>query len=110
MCKALTRLFLTPPNPNASLGRQPYWCGEIHKSRTQGAVSMRLKLSYNTLVVGLSMGLCSLVASGPALAQEAPAQQYTRTGPADADVYCSGVVTNQAVPTESYVISGENSR
>lgn len=69
---------------------------------------MRLKISYRTLIMGLSVGLCSLAVTHPAPAQET--QQYTRTGPADADIYCSGVVTNQAVPTESYVISGENSR
>jgi hypothetical protein len=69
---------------------------------------MRLKLSYRTLIIGLGVWLCSLAVISPAPGQET--QQYTRTGPTDADTYCSGVVTNQAVPTESYVISGENSR
>ncbi len=69
---------------------------------------MRLKLSYQIIMIGLNVGLCSLAAIAPARAQEA--QQYSRTAPTDADVYCSGVVTSQAVPTESYVISGENSR
>lgn len=69
---------------------------------------MRLKLSYRLLMIGLNVGLCALASTGFVRAQEA--QQYTRTGPSDADINCSGVVTTQAVPTETYVISGENSR
>lgn len=68
---------------------------------------MRLKLSYRILMIGLNVGLCSL-AIGPARAQET--QQYTRTAPTEDEVYCAGVATNQPVPGDSYVISGENSR
>jgi hypothetical protein len=40
----------------------------------------------------------------------AHAQLAPRTTPTPAELYCSGVVTDQPVPHESYVISGENSR
>lgn len=65
---------------------------------------MRSSLSYRILMIGLNTGLCYLAAVGSARAQ------YSPTSPTDADVYCSGVITDQAMPSESYVISGENSR
>lgn len=42
--------------------------------------------------------------AGVAAAQPAP------TTPTEADVYCSGAATDQAIPNDTYVISGENSR
>ena len=68
---------------------------------------MRMKLSYRPLIIGLNLALCSLGSIGIARAQET--QRYVTTTPTQADMYCSGVITDQAVPTESYVISGENS-
>ncbi|HWX39269.1 MAG TPA: hypothetical protein VNY09_08490 [Candidatus Sulfotelmatobacter sp.] len=69
---------------------------------------MRMKSSYRILVIGLNVALCSLASIGSGRAQQA--QPYVSTTPTEADVYCSDVITNQPVPTESYVISGENSR
>jgi hypothetical protein len=66
---------------------------------------MRSRFSYRILIIGLSTCLCCLAAIG-----SARAQQYSPTTPTDADIYCSGVITDQAMPSESYVISGENSR
>jgi len=40
----------------------------------------------------------------------ARAQAIPRNTPSPEQVYCSGVVTDQAVPRDSYIISGENSR
>lgn len=52
------------------------------------------------------LGMCCLavvLGSGTAMAQQAP-----RT-PNEADIYCSGTYTNEAVPRDTYVISGEES-
>jgi len=61
--------------------------------------------SYRLLQVGLTLGLglsiCSTLAR---------AQAYTRTSPTPADMSCSGLITDQPVTKDSYVISGENSR
>ena len=66
---------------------------------------MRTKLSYRILMIGLAAGL-SLIASTGA----AQAQQYTTTAPTQNDIYCSGVITDERVPDNPYVISGEDSR
>jgi hypothetical protein len=63
------------------------------------------KVSYRILITGLAFGL-GLGAS----AAFAQTQRYSRTTPTETDVYCSGVVTDQPVPTDSYLISGEDSR
>ena len=56
---------------------------------------MRAKSFFAILVLA--------VLAGPALAQQAS------TGPVPADIYCSGTVTTEAVPTDTYVITGEQS-
>lgn len=68
---------------------------------------MRMKLTYRILIIGFSVGLCSLAYVGVAKTQEQP---YVSTGLTEADMYCSGVVTDQTVSSETYVISGENAR
>jgi hypothetical protein len=65
---------------------------------------MPTKLSYRITKIGLSIGL-GLLASAAA----AHAQQYSRNTPTEADVYCSGVITDQAVPNDSFLITGEDS-
>ena len=65
---------------------------------------MRKKISYYILDIGLSLGLGVLLLTGAARAQE-----QAPTTPTPADLYCAGVVTNQPVPNDAYVISGENS-
>src|SRR5580698_1831912 len=70
----------------------------------QGAVSMHEKMSYRILSLGLSIGLGFAMC-----ASEAKAQRVVGTAPTDVDLYCSGVVTDQPVPRDTYVISGENS-
>jgi len=62
------------------------------------------KMSYRTLIVGLTLTSSFLFTAGAA-----HAQRYSRTTPADVDMYCSGTVTDQPVPNDSYVISGEDS-
>jgi hypothetical protein len=69
---------------------------------------MRQKLGYRILTIGLSAGIVWLV-SIAARAQETQ-QQYVTNSPTQEEMYCSGVITDQAVPNDSYVISGENSR
>jgi hypothetical protein len=66
---------------------------------------MHKKIGYRILNIGLKFGLgfmvCALVTN---------AQQNAKTTPTEADLYCSGVITDKPVPNDSYVISGENSR
>ena len=65
---------------------------------------MRKWIGYPILNMGLSLGLGMAMAGSFAAAQEAP------TTPTEADVYCSAVATDQAIPADTYLISGENSR
>lgn len=44
-----------------------------------------------------------------AVAVMAQAQQYSRTAPTQADLYCSDVINDKPMPNDSYVISGEDS-
>ena len=66
---------------------------------------MHKKISYRILIIGLRVGLGLMVSAGVAKAQE-----YAPITPTQADLYCSGMVTNKPVPNDTYVISGENSR
>jgi hypothetical protein len=66
---------------------------------------MHKKISYRILIIGLRVGLSFIVSAGVA-----KAQQYNPTTPTQSDLYCSGLITNNPVPNNSYVISGENSR
>ena len=66
---------------------------------------MHKNISYHILIIGLRVGLGFLVATGVA-----KAQQYAPTTPTQADLYCSGIVTDQPIPNDANVISGENSR
>ena len=66
---------------------------------------MYTKIGYRILVAGLRLGV------GIALScAVAKAQGGTVNAPTQADLYCSGVVTDKPVPNDSYVISGEDSR
>ena len=62
------------------------------------------KMSYRILSLGLKVGLSISLCVGAAAAQRVP------TAPTDSDVNCSGVATDQGIPKDTYVISGENSR
>jgi hypothetical protein len=66
---------------------------------------MHKKISYRILVIGLRLGLGLVLSAGVA-----KAQQVVRDTPAQADLYCSGVVTDKPVPNDTYIISGEDSR
>lgn len=66
---------------------------------------MNKKIGYRILTIGLRVGLGFLISAGIAEAQMTP-----RNSPTEADVYCSGLVSDQRIPNDSYVISGENSR
>ena len=65
---------------------------------------MHKNISYRILKIGLRLGLGFALSAGVA-----NAQQVVRNTPAQADLYCSGKVTDTPVPNDSYVISGENS-
>jgi hypothetical protein len=65
---------------------------------------MRDKLSYRILSLGLKVGLSIAMCSAAALAQ-----RNLKT-PTQEQLYCSGLSTDQAVPNDTYVISGEDSR
>ena len=66
---------------------------------------MHKQFIHRTINTGLRLGLGLLAFAGLARAQ-----QYTRTTPTQVDLYCSGVVSDKAMPDDSYLISGENSR
>ncbi|HLW43285.1 MAG TPA: hypothetical protein VKS00_02285 [Candidatus Acidoferrales bacterium] len=66
---------------------------------------MHKKMSYGILNIGLTVGLAFVISTGIA-----NAQQPARNTPTPADLYCSGIVTDQPVPNDSYLISGENSQ
>ncbi len=66
---------------------------------------MRKSIGYRYLVMGLRLGLGMAMAAGLAAAQQSPRV------PSESDLYCTGLATDQAaVPAETYLISGENSR
>jgi hypothetical protein len=65
---------------------------------------MRKSIGYRFLTMGLRLGLGMALAAGLA-----EAQQITRVA-SEQDLYCTAVATNQAVPADTYLISGENSR
>jgi hypothetical protein len=64
---------------------------------------MRKTISYRFLKMGLRVSLGLALAAGLAQAQDAP-RVLT-----EAELYCTGVATNQPVPADTYVISGESS-
>ena len=66
---------------------------------------MDRKMGYRILTIGLRVGLGFVMSAGIAQAQSVP-----RNTPSPEELYCSGVVTDQPVPHDTYVISGENSR
>jgi hypothetical protein len=65
---------------------------------------MHKNMRYRILTIGLRLGLGLMVSAGVA-----NAQRETPMTPTESDLYCSGVVTDQPVPGDTYVISGENS-
>jgi hypothetical protein len=65
---------------------------------------MRKLASYRFINVGLRAGLAAVLAASLAHAQQSPRV------PSESDLYCSGLPTTDAVPADTYLISGENSR
>jgi hypothetical protein len=65
----------------------------------KGASEMRAR----TAVFGLVFVLAG------ALASTAAAQEQVAKVPTRADLYCSGTITNQSFPTDTYLITGEQS-
>jgi hypothetical protein len=74
-----------------------------HFPEAGGLIFMRISISYRLLMMGLSVGLAAAMTAGLAAAQQAPKM------PSQSDVYCSGMATDQAIPAETYLVSGENS-
>ena len=64
---------------------------------------MRARIGYRILTVGLNLGLGIAICAGVAQAQQ------VTPGVSQRDIYCSGIVTDQPVANDTYVISGENS-
>jgi hypothetical protein len=63
---------------------------------------MRTSMSYRFLTMGLSLGLGMAMAAGRAQAQQSRVLS-------ESDLYCTGLATDQPVPNDTYLISGENS-
>jgi len=66
---------------------------------------MDTKIGHRILNIGLRVGLGLAMSAGIAQAQQA-----LHNTPAEADLYCSGMVSDKPVPNDTYVISGEDSR
>ena len=64
---------------------------------------MRKRFSYRILTIGLKLGLGIAVCTGAAWGQQ------TQNTLPEVDIYCSGLVTDQPVARDTYLISGENS-
>src|ERR1035437_4960608 len=62
------------------------------------------KMSYHILSLGLKVGLGIAMCAGVAAAQHVP------TTPSQMDMSCSGVASDKAIPNDTYIISGEDSR
>ena len=65
---------------------------------------MQNSLSYRILSLGLRLGLGIALYCSVASAQQSPKT------PTQVDLYCAGMATDQPVPSDTYVISGEDSR
>jgi hypothetical protein len=98
-------VFLTVNGADASFEGQPLQVSGELKLPAQGAVSMHKKISYRVLTLGLRVGLGFMLSAGVA-----QAQRFNPTTPTEADIYCSGLITDKPVPDNLYVISGEDSR
>ena len=64
---------------------------------------MHKDICYRILSVGLRVGL------GVAMLVSAAKAQQNPNAPTQIDLYCAGIATDQAVPSDTYVISGEDS-
>ena len=64
---------------------------------------MSKRITYRILTIGLRLGIGMAMCLGVARAQQAPKTL------SPGDLYCSGLVTDQAVPKDTYLISGEDS-
>lgn len=65
---------------------------------------MRTSIFYRIVTMGLSLATALALVAGMAQAQQPPRV------PSESDLYCSGIATDQRIPYDSYLISGENSR
>ena len=65
---------------------------------------MLKNVSYRLLSIGLRLSLGMGLLAGIAAAQG-----LNLNAPTETELYCAGLVTTQALPNDSYVISGENS-
>lgn len=63
---------------------------------------MRAISCQDIINMGLRIGLCVALGAGIAAAQQAP-----RT-PSESEIYCTGVASTDAVPADTFLISGEN--
>jgi hypothetical protein len=94
MCKARETMVLTPAKA-VCYGR---FIGErlpVGAAKPKGASVMRGKIVLAGLILGLSGTM--------ALAQDKPQV------PSPNEIYCSGIVTTESVPRDTYVITGEQS-
>ena len=64
---------------------------------------MRTSIGYRFLMMGLRLGLGVVLATGLAEAQQSSKVL------SESDIYCTGVATDEPVPADTYLISGENS-
>jgi hypothetical protein len=64
---------------------------------------MRTSIGYRFLRMGLRLGLGVVLATGLAEAQQSSKVL------SESDIYCTGVATDEPVPADTYLISGENS-
>src|SRR5579863_8697256 len=97
MCKAGATIVLTGSSTSITVRTLSGLWGAPVPRRTifKGACFMRGKI----VLAGLILSLSGIATS----AQSAPA------APTQADLYCTGTITNESIPRDGYVITGEGS-
>src|ERR1700721_3334031 len=98
MCKAGRTIVLTGSSTPITVAISATGCGVRLSSQRRdfkGASNMRGKL----VLAGLILSFSGVAASA----------QTAASVPIGKDLYCTGTITSEAVPTDSYVITGEGS-
>src|SRR5580700_7573641 len=89
----MPELALTLPNPFVTV--EESGCAPCRRHRTQRSMQMRGKIVLAGLILALSGGALSAQERGLITTQD--------------DIYCSGTITSESVPRDTFLITGEES-
>src|SRR5205823_1512008 len=95
-CKACEQSRLTLEKRIVTVNGELRFARKADHRGEKGVAAMLRYVSY--------VAVLTAVIGGSAYAQRVPG-----TTPTENDMYCSGVMTTQSVPADTYVISGEES-